>query len=177
MRGKMSAAGEMEFPSHTDATPTPMEDIPELPEYVDRYFASRWKHRLMHCVGTVTPITILDVIRQHSPRAFDYLMLNDVVASGIAVQQHWLRDKRTIPTQEERDAVTATVEAYLAVHGKAATKATPTSAPLSTPTLRQLHALREEYRRSKIQGWELRVADLDARIAQMEETPWKPAGL
>jgi len=174
----MSAAGETEFPNHATPQPTIMEDIPELGDYADRYFVSRWHQRHIHCVGNVTPLIMLDIIRQHAPRAFDYLMLNDTVASGFAVKQHWLRDKKQPrPTDEERAAVAATVEAYVAVHGKAATKTSPTSAPLPTLTLRQLHALREEHTRSKLNGWERRVAALNAQIAEMEEKPWAPAGL
>ena len=178
MRGKMSAAGETELPSHLDAPPTPLEDIPELPAQEDRHAVTRWRNRHLHCVGGVTVATMLDLIRQHTPAAFDYLMLHDVVASGLAIQRHWLENKnRTQPSQEETDAVRATVEAHAAAHGKAATKPQTSAAPLPPPTLRQLVALRETYRRDKIGGWERRVAALNAQIAEMEEKPWAPAGL
>ena len=175
MRGKRAAANDRDDePGHDDPGPIPPAwtvDAPDLPSF-DQFMIHFWKQSSYRTEAN--PIVTLDLIRVHAPRAWDWLMLNDTEASGIAIRRDWLRPKtRTIPDAEEIAAVAALVEGLGTASPDGPPKHRPALEPALPPTRRQLAVLLETYRRAgaTIPGAALRVAMLTEQLAAMDAPP------
>lgn len=173
-RGKMAAAGEdveVEPIGDAPAASSFVVDAPDLTEAA-RAMVQSW----LKCwsLQASNPTAMLDVIRRGSRAAFDWLILNNANASGIAVRRDWLRpDFRTPPEEDEKAAVAALCASVAAAARARGMDARPAQAEPPRPTRRQLEILLATWRRdaTKDNGGAIRIAMLERQIAAINEPP------